>query len=71
MGTANLCYERNGSMLLRADTRSYAQGIEGLRVDRFGEIALLMVHLQHGFGHGNLHDGVVSLRRTHRYLAHT
>ena len=45
------------------------ESIEGLRVDRLGEVAVLVVHLQHGLRHGDLHDGVVALRRTHRYLA--
>ena len=67
--TPDLCDEGDGGVFLDADAGSHSNGIEGLRVDGFGEVAVLVVHLQHGLRHGDLHDGVVALRRTHRYLA--
>ena len=65
----DLCDEGDGGVFLNADAGSHAYGIESLRVDGFGEVAVLVVHLQHGLRHGDLHDGIVALRRTHRYLA--
>ena len=65
----DLCDEGDGGVFLNSDAGSHTYGIEGLRVDGFGEVAVLVVHLQHGLRHGDLHDGIVALRRTHRYLA--
>ena len=61
--------EGDGSVLLRADARAHAHGVEGLRVHRLREVAVLMVHLQHSLRHRHLHDGIVALRRAHRHLA--
>ena len=71
VGATYLGDEGDGGVLIGAKPRSDSYGIKHFCLYGFAEVCLLVVQLQYGFRHTDLHDVVVALRGMGGHLADT